>query len=283
MALDNRNKKPTADIKLDDLQPPVAESEEIIIPDTQEEYSNEDYSNDNYDNGDNENDISDNDSNDNDNGNNKVQRQTEVEDKPEPIDYKEKFRESSREALALHFKNEKLINTIDEASQLTEPTEKELQDYAKELGAEYDDLDTFSQNIIKKNLLNERRFETINKVNKEYKNVQEWVNKVDDFMGATETIAQYPEIVDNADEFRKFSLKQSRRGADLQDLATAFLYGLGKNSTQKKKGSMLMSGNRGNPTPQEKRIDERQVASLRQKNPKEYRRLIKMGKIKLDI
>ena len=92
----------------------------------------------------------------------------EEKDEKEPtpeIDYKEKFSESSREASALYFKNQKLTETIDEASKMPEPTIEELKEYANTQGADYDELDTFSQNILKKTLTNERKMEKIQSVN----------------------------------------------------------------------------------------------------------------------
>lgn len=265
--LDNRNKMPSQEINLSELDAP---QEEIQI--TEEQNNVDDVPTDEptpIDLGDEAEDTSE------------QKRILPVRDE---IDYKEKFRESSREALTLHFKNQKLTETIEEASKLPEPTEEDLVSYAREQGADYDDLDQFSKNILKKTYLNEKRFEKINEVNKEYKDVQNWVGKVDNFLGAVETTAKYPELVDNAEEFRQFSLKSSRRGTDLEDLATAFLYGLTQTQGTKKKGSLLMNG--GNGATQEAKpqgLDEKQLASIRMSNPKEYRRLIKEGKASLDF
>ena len=87
----------------------------------------------------------------------------------EEVDYKDKFVESTREASALYFKNQKLNQTIEEAAQIAEPTQEELTAYAKSIGADYEDLDEFSQNMVKRTYINEKRFEKIQNVASESK------------------------------------------------------------------------------------------------------------------
>jgi len=206
-----------------------------------------------------------------------------VEVKQPEIDYKEKFKESSKEALTLHFKNQKITETIDEAANLPEPTEDEVREYAKEQGEEYEDLTDLTKAIMKDTLLNKRRFEKINEANKESKDINAWVGKVDHFLETPETITKYPDLMDNAEDFRSFALKQSRRGTDLEDLATSFLYGLSQSPVKKNKGSLLMTTGGGGVEPKPAGIDEEQAKVIRVNNPKEYRRLIKQGKIKIEI
>lgn len=203
---------------------------------------------------------------------------------PDLTDYKEKFKASSQEALALHFKNQKIQETIDEAANLPDPTEDEVREYAKQTGAEYDDLDDLTKTVLKDTLLNKRRFEKINEANKEAKNITDWVAKVDHFTSSPETIVKYPDLLDNAEDFRAFSIKQSRRGMDLDDIATAFLYGQTQTPVKHNKGSMLMPGGNGAAAePKPEGITEDQAMAIRTSNPKEYRRLVKEGKIKISI
>lgn len=212
-----------------------------------------------------------------------------VEEKPvetpkEPeIDYREKFKASSQEALALHFKNEKLVDTIDEAEAMPEPTEDEVRAYALSKGAEYDELDDLTKGVLKDTLWTNKRFNKISEANKEAKNIKDWVAKVDHFVDTPEAVNKYPELLDNAEDFRAFAIKPSRRGMDLEDLATAFLYGLAQTPVKRNKGASLNESHGGGAEPKPQGITEDQARSIRVNDPKEYRRLIKEGKIKIEI
>ena len=207
-----------------------------------------------------------------------------VEPKSDDIDYKDKFRASSQEALTLHFKNQKLQQTIEEASALPEPTEDEVRAYAKEQGEEYDDLTTLTKNILKKTLHNENKFQKISEAQQEARNIDDWVGKVEHFVDSPEVINSYPDILDNADEFKSFAMKQDRRGMNLQDLATSFLYNIGQVTAKKNKGAMLMQGGNGATEPiKPAGLTEDEAKVIRVSDPKQYRRLVKEGKIKIDF
>jgi hypothetical protein len=197
---------------------------------------------------------------------------------------KEKLKGSSQEALVLHFKNQKLVDTIDEAESMPEPTEDEVKDYATKTGADWDLLDDLTKVVLRDTLWNKKRFGKISEANKEAKNITDWVGKVDHFTESPEVVNKYPELLDNAEDFRAFAIKPSRRGGDLDDLATSFLYGLSQSPEKKKKGSILMAGGSGAAAPvKPEGITEDQAAMIRKKDMKEYRRLIKEGKIKIQL
>lgn len=200
------------------------------------------------------------------------------------VDYKEKYSESSREATALYFKNQKLTGIIEEVTNISEPTEEELRAYAKTKGAEYDELDDFSRNILKDTYVNSKGLDRIRKVAEETKQAEVWAKKVDDFVNDAETIKSYPSLPDYEEEFKKYCSKESRRGMDLTDLVASFLFRQDKVPQIKHKGSILLSGGNGrNTPPKPAKMTEVEVMSLRLKNPKAYRRAIKEGKIDTDI
>ena len=208
----------------------------------------------------------------------------EPEEPSELEKIKQRYVESSKEALNLHFKNKQLVDTIDEASNLPEPTEDELRVYAKDNGVDYDYLDEFSKTLLRKTVLNERRFNKISETNKEAKNFQQWAEKVDNFIDSPEVVNKYPDLEDHAEDFRKFCLKKDRHGMVLEDLVGSFMYGLVNQPKKTNKGSILLSGGNGSVTEQKPLgIDEVESAKIRVSDPKEYRRLVKAGKVKIDI
>jgi len=199
------------------------------------------------------------------------------------IDYKEKFTESTREASALFFKNQKINKTIEEASLIIDPSLDELKNYAKEKGADYEDLDTFTQNILKDTYINAKRFEKIQNLTTESKRIDEWANTVDNFIEKSIDSGEYPTLNSLGLDFKKFAMKESRRGIDLNDLVASFLFSAERNLKQTPKKSVLLTGGNSSAVPTKTNISEDQVAMLRETNPKEYRRMIKSGQINLEI
>lgn len=199
----------------------------------------------------------------------------------EPIE--KKLTDVSREATALHFKNKKLVDTIEEASKMPEPTTEELKAYAKTQGADYDELDEFSQNILKKTYLNEKRLEKIQSVTEESKAIDAWAKKVDTFIEESVDAGKYPSLASLGKEFRRFAMKETRRGVDLNDLVASFLYSADRVIPKNKKSLLLGGGNGSAVPPKPTGLSEDDVARIREKDPKEYRRLIKAGKINIEL
>jgi len=205
----------------------------------------------------------------------------------EETDYKRKYSDSSREASALYFKNKTMTDTIESASALPDPTEAELVVYAREQGAVFEDLDDFSQNILKKTLINERKFGMIHEATIANKEVDNWSRKVDEFTNSAEILAKYPSIGENDVDFKKYAMKEARRGTDLNDLVASFLFNMqGDNATPKKpakKGSLLLSRGGGEGTPKPSKLTAEDVRIIRNKDPKRYKQLIKDGKVGMDV
>ena len=212
-----------------------------------------------------------------------IKKNTEVSE--ENLDYKNKFVESTREASALYFKNQKLNSVIEEAANISDPTTEELVEFAKSRGADYEDLDEFSQNILKDTLINNKRFEKIQNVARESKQIDEWANKVDSFIEDAVDNSKYPSLNSLGTDFKKFAMKESRRGVDLDDLVASFLFSAERSMTQKKtNGSVLLSNGNSLAAPQKATgITEAQAAFIRENDPREYRRLIKTGQINIEL
>lgn len=203
------------------------------------------------------------------------------EEKPESttkpdIDYKEKFRESTREAQVLAAKNRKIVETIDEAAQAPEPTEDELR---KEF-PEWDTLTEIEQRLFKDNLMNRRKFDLVHSAVQETRKVDEWAGKVDEFLTEKSASEQNP-LEGREDEFRSFAMKPTRRGVDLGDLVSAFLYTA--EPAKKNRGSLLETATGGPKETKPKELTPDEIKRIRINDPKLYTRLIKEGKIKIDL
>lgn len=209
--------------------------------------------------------------------------ETPKETKP-LTDYEREYKKSTQEAMTQYFKNRKITETFEEAEKLPEPSEQELKDYARTKGAEYDDLDDFSKGILRDTFINSRRFEKIGEVVKESRQLDMWADKVESFVNSPEAISKYPLVAENEEDFRKFCMKVERRGMNFDDLTASFLYGLSvKPVVKAPKGSVLTPSTGGGRDEKPTGVDDEGAVRLRTGNQKEYRRLIKEGKIKIEI
>lgn len=216
----------------------------------------------------------------------------EVEGEPEAPKQPEKpalpplevrARESGQEAMILHSKNKKIMETIDEAEALPAPTLEELTAYAKEMGENYEDLDTFAQNILKESLMNKKRFSKISSLAEEERQVAKWVTKVEDFIEQESVLQQYPALSGQSDEFLKYASKRSHIGADLDLLIAGFLW---KNPVTKHQGSVLLpSGKKSGTTATTKAVEptEEDARVIRTQDPKKYKQMIKARKFKTTV
>lgn len=221
------------------------------------------------------------------------QEEDDVEDKPvetpkkrelPPIE--QRYKEAGQEAMILNSKNKKIMETIEEAENIGDPTIDELKDYAKQMGEDYDNLDSFAQNILKSNLKNEKRFSKISGLVAEEKQVGAWVKKVEEFVDLQDTIAEYPQLETYKDEFVKYASKKTHLNADLDLLVAGFMWKKGSDNAPKK--SVLLPSGKGGAgaspkpsTPNELTEDDAMV--YRQKDPKRYKQLIKQRKFKTSI
>lgn len=203
--------------------------------------------------------------------------------KPELPPLEVRARESGQEAMILHSKNKKIMETIDEAEALPAPTSEELSAYAKEMGENYEDLDTFAQNILKESLMNKKRFAKISGLAEEERQVARWVSKVQDFIDREDISQQYPAIASQSEEFLKYASKRSHIGSDLDLLVAGFLW---KNPVVRHQGSVLLPSGKGASAPSQNKATEPtedDARVIRTQDPKKYKQMIKNRKFKTTI
>jgi hypothetical protein len=204
-----------------------------------------------------------------------------AKDKVDP-NFKHLYGASTREAIILSEKNKSFINTVDEAANLPEPTEDELRAYAKEKGGDYDKLDPFAKSMLKDTFVNSVRFNKINSAVQKSKDVEAWGNKVDEFIKDPVTMTTYPQLEGRDRDFISFAMKPTHRGVDMAILVRSFSYDL--KPIKKRARSMFQTGGGGTaPTTPKGELTEKDAEFLRKHDQKEYRRLIKAGKLAIKI
>lgn len=204
------------------------------------------------------------------------EKEPEPEEKKE-LDYKKKFIESTKEAQILFARNKKVNEAFEKAKELPEPTEEELR-------KEFEDWDLMSdteKRMAKDNLMNTRKFEAISNVTTEFREIEKWQDKVGDFLDDPKTLTKHPELDGREDEFLRFAIKPTRRGADFEILVSAFLY-KASSKPKKKKKAMFETGSggpSGKPKPKSDKISIEEARRIRAVNYSRYRKLTKAGKI----
>ena len=210
----------------------------------------------------------------------KKQEYTETPDQKE-----QRYKSQQTEAQIQAAKNKDLIDKVDQASKIQEPTVDDLKSFVAQDGVQWDDLTPFEQSMAKKTYLSEKRFDLVNQAVQSTKKIDEWATKVDTFIDSTDGKTEYVQLSSHEADFRKFAMKESHRGTPIDILLSAFLHNLGP--VKKSRGSMFETTGGGEKPANPTKITEvEQVQALRtgtEAQQKEYKRLIKSGKIQLDV
>ena len=201
----------------------------------------------------------------------------EKETKKTP-DYKEKYVNSAKEAYVLNQKNRKTNEALEKAMETPEPSEEELQ---KEF-SDWEVMSEFEKKMAKDSLQNTRRFQALEEITKENKDLAVWQKKVDKFVDDPQTLIDNPKLEGREDEFKLFAMKPTRRNMDFDTLKAAFLYDASIKPSSKKKGSMFESGTGGPTTkgkPASNKISVEEARDLRKHDYKKYSQYLREGKI----
>ena len=196
----------------------------------------------------------------------------------EDIDWKKKFSESARENQVQGFKNKEINTAYEEASKVNDVAEEELK---KEYG-EWDDMTATEQKLAKDNLINKKRFDIVNTAISKFKDVDQWSEKIDTFVGDPKVLIAHPELEGKVEEFKNFASKPTRRGVELEDLVLAFSGELAKNPPKPKKGEMFPTGSAGvkdTPKPKNDKLSPMESRALMQSDYKKWKELLIAGKI----
>ena len=172
-----------------------------------------------------------------------------------------------------------MADAISKAGEVQEPTEEELK-------AEYSDWDEMTdteKRLAKRSLHDSKKLQAITESAKEFKDIDEWNNKVDKFLADPETLINHPALDGKEEDFKAFvTTKTSRMGADFEDLVASFLYAESQKPPVKNKGKMFENGSGGKDGKIKPKNDKISVADsiiIRKTNYKKYLELLKAGKI----
>lgn len=200
---------------------------------------------------------------------------------PEKVELKKKVANSTRENQIIYAQNKKMAEAFDRATEVAEPTEQELQ----QTFPDWDGLSDFEKSMAKDKVINDRRFAAIKEASKDFKDLEAWQGKVDEFIGDPSNLSKYPLLEGKEDEFKLYAIKPTRRGVDFDDLVAGFLFH-NQTNRPKNKGSQIPTGSGGDKSNQPAKPAKLSVAEsarLRETNYAEYRRQLRAGNITEEI
>lgn len=203
----------------------------------------------------------------------------EIVIEPEKEDFRKRYADSTREAQQLAFKNKELNRAIEDAAGVPLPTEDELR---KEY-SEWEEMTPTEQRLASDNFQNKRKFELIHGATEKFKQVDEWNEKVDEFITDPKALIAHPELEGKIDDFKMFASKPSRRGWDFEDVVLAFNGEVAKNKPLPKKGKMFETGVGGNKEPakaDDGKLSVDEGRKLMKTDYKKYVQLLKEHKIR---
>lgn len=204
------------------------------------------------------------------------------EETPEDKQLKERYNQSTREAQVLYAKNKKLQEAIDQAGQITEPTDEEVRVAMKIDSTQWQEMPDFQKQLAKDNIWNKRKFDAINSAAQDGKDIDKWLIKVDEYISDPKTLLANPELEGKQEAFKSFASKPTRRGVDFDDLVLAFNGDVAKHKPAPKKGQMFETGSSGPNDagkPKDDKLSITQARALMKTNYKKYKEYLLAGKI----
>jgi hypothetical protein len=205
-------------------------------------------------------------------------------EKEEPVieekepDYKKKFSEEARQNQKIYAKNRKINDGVAKANKITDVEEQELI-------KKYPDWDMMSETektLAKDNMINNKRFEIINKATEEAEKIEKWADDVNTFIEDPKTLVDNPDLEGKQEEFTEFANRIENHAVPFNILVGSFLYNMTKSTKPKNKGKMIELGSGGPNSkvkPLTNKISVDEAAKLMRTDYKKYKQLLLEGKI----
>lgn len=192
-------------------------------------------------------------------------------------DYKKRYSDSTREAAILAAKLKKQNEALEQAGLIQKPTEEEM----REEYPEWDEMSATERRLATNDIWNTKRFDLIEGVSKETKDIEAWNGKVDTFVEDPKSLIQYPRLEGKVEGFKAFCTKESRRGVDFEDLVSAFLFTV-DGQRKKNKGQMFEKPSGGaneTPKPVNTKLSVEESAELMEKDYDKWQEMLMAGKL----
>lgn len=200
-----------------------------------------------------------------------------AEEDTESVDYKKRYSDSTREAAILAAKLKKQNEALEQAGEVTKPTEEDMVlSYP-----EWEEMSATEKRLAIDNEWNNKRFALIEGVSKETKNIEAWNTKVDEFIGDPKVLIANPQLEGKEEGFKAFCAKDTRRGVNFEDLVSSFLFTV-ESTRVKHKGQMMPTGTAGpneNPKQKSDKLSVEDSAKLMETDYTKWQEMLEAGKL----
>lgn len=203
--------------------------------------------------------------------------------KTETPPLKERFDASTREAQRLYKDNVHMSRAISDAQALPDPTDVEL----KGAYLSWEDMTDSERSLAKESFINRRFREHVAQAAEEVKKVEDWSDKVEEYLGDPVSLQKAPELEGKESDFRKYANDKTKvlPGTAFNLIVGSFLYEQSKIKKPANKGEMFPTGTGGRKEP--KKPDDGKISLtdaevLKQTDYKRYLELLKAKKIALE-
>ena len=195
--------------------------------------------------------------------------------------YKNKFRQSSREAQKIAAKNRVMNQAIIDAEGIPDPTEEQL---IKEF-PDWDVMSETERTLAKETVISRSWRQTISQAKEQATKIEKWNESVEQFVDDPKTLIDNPELEGKTDEFQEFATRDENNSVPFNTLIGAFLYEHSKNN-KPHKGKMFEAGSGGikeKPQLKDGIISLEQARVLRETDYAKWKELNAAGKIDYNI
>lgn len=171
-----------------------------------------------------------------------------------------------------------------EVKEVTEPTEDEIKAFVLAKGIVWDELTASEKITYGEVLKSNRRVDAITESIQTQKKATDWSKQIDTFIDGTANNPVFTKLSGHESEFKAYAMKEENQGIALETiLLPAFLYNLPP--VAPKRGNLFERGGGGEKEtkPQDGIMDADMAAKLRVSDPREYKRQLRAGKIKIEV
>lgn len=198
---------------------------------------------------------------------------------PQPVDYKQKFVDSQREAILLNERNKQKDAHLSKLTSKDTPTDDEM----RSLHTWWNDpnVDDATRDFYREQAARDKKLKATENLAMTALQKLEFSEKLDDFI--EEPPAEFKGLTGKEAEFKRFAKKKDNIGLPLDTLAKAFLFDVSDDLPPTHTPTLtpgLENGTGGPRTaPKPQKVSLEDAKNLRETNYQEYLRLVKAGQI----
>jgi hypothetical protein len=142
---------------------------------------------------------------------------------------------------------------------------------------DWDDYTSQEQKAIRRAENAERRAAMAEEMQKKYTQEDQLTQDLDDFLDLAEAEGSFPDVRDQADEFKKFVRQSGNAGKDIEELAKIFTFDHPHQAQGRKPSTPFGNSSRHQDAIKPKKMSWQQEEALRKSDPRRYEKMLEQG------